>query len=275
MSEQIGSCKWVAYRLPWHLNESLPKKERILVEDHLSSCDSCKKELEETLFMVELADQHLPIELMEDWILGDVDEQAIPKVANEHLKTCEACRHVLASMRESWSLIEAQPQYPNQQAAVPNRFRWTQLPSIIAALLMIALGLGWWSAERRVIQTQALISSIKHPEPVTNLIAKDLFPVEYAVRNDQVVTIEAPEAYQGLALNLHTRFTHTQAPFKLEMRTNQGRILWQSQEVLLQSKGIISLVIPINYLTDSKVRLRLMSFDSQGVEHYDLDLSKP
>jgi len=268
MSRKRESCEWVAHHLPWYLNGTLDDEAEKRLQAHLEDCDACKAELEETRASFEFFDRHLPLEILEDLARGKSLTGEAAEVAPAHLAQCKDCHEQLLLMESSWQQLLATPD-PNTPD--PKPFFWSWVPALAAAVLIAALGWGWWSSYRTL---KALTPDAKPPAltlPRTNLVSKDLFPQEMARRGNADQAIHLFEGYRGLALTLHSQLPESEQPFQLEIKTASGKVLWRTDQVVGQENGLISLFIPVKFLAKGALTLTLATSDSGLTENYRLD----
>lgn len=89
------SCQTAAELYPWLLNGSLEAGERRSLLTHVSSCESCRLELEEAAQAWGLLTQHIPSFILAQYGLG-VEPEELDRVRIErHLAACPSCREEL------------------------------------------------------------------------------------------------------------------------------------------------------------------------------------
>jgi len=90
------SCQEAVELLPWLVNGSLADDERRGLVEHLSSCASCRRELEQTAEAWRLMTHHVPSLALAEYSQGlspsGVDRERIER----HLALCPSCRQELA-----------------------------------------------------------------------------------------------------------------------------------------------------------------------------------
>lgn len=98
------NCKNTSEVLPWLVNGSLADAERRAVEVHLRECESCRRELEETLAAGAIYAAHPEARALVAYAAGDAGESA--ELLERHLAGCPECAAELTLIRESRKRIE-------------------------------------------------------------------------------------------------------------------------------------------------------------------------
>lgn len=118
----ISNCDDVRGMLPWLLNGTLTEEERQQVRQHLTSCESCRRDLADTRLAFEMFDQHLPAEAIVALAWGETPPGIDPALVEEHLASCPQCATELELARTSRGLEENErivPLRPRSSPAPP------------------------------------------------------------------------------------------------------------------------------------------------------------
>lgn len=93
--------------LPWLLNGTLGEGESQAVREHLATCDSCRRALDDTRLAWRVYDQHLPAEALVALAWGTGLPAGLDSAAVEgHLRSCPQCAADLELARTSRRLEE-------------------------------------------------------------------------------------------------------------------------------------------------------------------------
>ncbi len=88
---QGPACQQVPELLPWMLNGTLSEDEEQFVQAHLAECESCCRELQETVEVWQTATTHIPSLALAEYAQG-LDPQGVDRQAIEaHLAICPSC----------------------------------------------------------------------------------------------------------------------------------------------------------------------------------------
>ena len=268
MSQDQNGCEWVSHHLPWYLNETLDDLSADRVASHLKGCQSCQRELEEVRWSLALFSQHLPIGVLEALVQDSELGEETQETAYAHLEGCESCSEQLELMKSSWRQLLATPA---PDVKPPKRFAWGWVPACAAALMITALGLGWWSSYRALRALTDAGASVEMSAPQPNLVSKDLFPVEMARRTNADQLIYTFDGFKGLALTLHSQLPQSSQPFSLVIEAEDGDVLWRDDRVVGQDDGLVALFVPANFLGKGPLILTLSVPGTGLAEHYRLD----
>ena len=155
------TCDQAIELLPWYLNGTLESGERAEVRQHLTTCESCRAALAETvqagaIFAHESTAQHIPAADLVALAWGETPSGVEPAAAREHLASCAECAAELELVRMSRRLEEegnvavfpaARPQ------AAPNRaYRGWRAAAIAASLAGVVAAGGWYQTARQPLQ---------------------------------------------------------------------------------------------------------------------------
>lgn len=262
------SCKHVETLLPWFVNGSLEVPEHQAVAQHLTECENCRGEFEEVQQAWDVFEQHLPMETMAV-LAQQENSSAMPgtELEREHLQACASCQEQVALMKASWVSVQAAPDL--WETAKPEETKsswqyWTGLS--MAAALVMALGLGWFMANRS--SQQDLLPGVDSFETQANLITKDLFPREYTRRSEDGAQVRLFDGFTGLALTLHTQLEAS--PLTIRIQNQRGEVLWQTDAAIRQENGTVSVVMPASLLAGDSLVVVLQHPDGAAQEHYDI-----
>ena len=140
------NCEDVSLALPWYLNGTLGPEEQARITEHLQDCESCRKELEETLWLTRAMAEHVSHQELIDLVHQKPSPNRI--AVERHVAVCSRCAdkkqliEMMVRVPETVSGPDAEP------AAIPMPIPETRpRPSLwqawaIAATLIAALGLG-------------------------------------------------------------------------------------------------------------------------------------
>jgi hypothetical protein len=140
-------CKRATELVPWFLNDTLDATEQQLVRDHLEKCEQCQREVEETMIVRAIHQQHVPTGTLIDYAfeqpLMDSDQETVER----HLRVCRECAEQLELVRQSRALQD------EERVEVPpagvQESRWWQVPqwqcfAIAASLILLVAACGWF-----------------------------------------------------------------------------------------------------------------------------------
>jgi anti-sigma factor RsiW len=105
--------------LPWLLNGTLNEEERQSVLQHLTTCESCRRDLAETRLAFEMFDQHPPAEAIVALAWGETPPGIDPAFLEEHLAGCPRCAAELEMARTSRGLEEDERIVPLRPRTAP------------------------------------------------------------------------------------------------------------------------------------------------------------
>lgn len=153
----ISNCDDVRGMLPWLLNGTLENGERQQALQHLSTCESCRRDLADTRLAAEIFDQHPPAEailaLAWDEPPGGID----PALLEEHLASCPRCAAELELARMSRRLEEDERIVPLTRRATPSPapvpatgWRGWKSAALAAGLAGVVAFTGWFQTAGRV-----------------------------------------------------------------------------------------------------------------------------
>lgn len=224
-------CAHVAELLPWFLNGSLDAGERRAVEEHLESCEVCRRELADTRFAGAVFGQHLSAETLVDYGFGRAPPDVGVDVVEEHLATCPKCSAELELVRESaWRAgrDEARilPFASPRRQTVP-RSSWAAL----AAGIVGVVAAGWMGWELRT-------ASQRLEDPVLNVRVADAYPVDAVSRDrERPVALEIPAGTEKLVLLLQAPSAEEYPAYDLELVDASGEVLFLGEGLLRQPEG--------------------------------------
>lgn len=83
------NCDQISSSLPWYLNGSLPAEEQARIGEHLESCEDCRRQLQETSWLVRAIAEHASHRELIDLVRENPlrDRMAIER----HLEVCPRC----------------------------------------------------------------------------------------------------------------------------------------------------------------------------------------
>lgn len=207
--------------LPWYVNGTLDLDEARSFEAHLTSCDSCRRELEVTRTVMERLGPEGMAALLEDHpdppeILAafspseaDVDLSADRvETVHRHVSVCAACREESAWLQGR--------SVARRRAPATGRIWWAATAA--AVVLAIALGLLWRGR------------SVPAPDVGSGLTRIVLVTAAQRDSGDQI--IEAPGAGAAtLTLLFEVDVAQSDLPATLTVRTADGRPIRAPQRI--------------------------------------------
>jgi len=224
-------CTHVTEVLPWFLNGSLDAGERRDVEEHLESCERCRRELADTRFAGAVFRQHLAAEALVDYGFGRSSPDVDAAVVEEHLATCAKCSAELELVRESaWRSRRAEarilPFASPRRAAAP-RSTWAAL----AAGIVGVVAAGWMGWELHTV-------SRRLEDPVLNVRVADAYPADSVARDrERPVALEIPAGTEKLVLLLQAPSAEEYPAYELEVVDASGKVLFLGEGLLRQPEG--------------------------------------
>jgi hypothetical protein len=146
------NCQHVAEILPWLLNGSLDGAEREAARAHVSRCDQCRLELQETAFAGAVYQQHAPEEALVDYAFNRPSPDFDRDLIERHLAICEQCAAELETLEESRRLLDAESNViafkPRRRIAetapAPAPVRLWTYGAIAASVIGFVALTGWW-----------------------------------------------------------------------------------------------------------------------------------
>lgn len=266
-------CSTVSEKLPWYCNDSLEPEEKTNLAAHLDSCTNCCRELEETRQTLRLFAAHIPVGTLVDFARSDTAHGKERPLIEDHLQTCQSCDDELGLIRQSFAAIHDDPYPPSKRRPFPG-------PNgllAVAALLILAMGIGWrltWLRLRQQGNQAPFPSSQTNQgawaQPQADYLALNLFPRESNQRSAGIRMYVLPTEGKGLALTLHSQLPIGAGPYRLEIWDRLEQKLWDSP-LTRQADGTFTLILPGSYLNPEGISLRLMTRSRESVaEHYDL-----
>jgi len=248
-------CKQAVEALPWYLNDSLNAEEHHQVRGHLEKCTSCRDSLDNAAQSFSLFDSHLPADVLTSYALDGKVADWQEDLILGHLRDCRRCQLELEMVRQSLVAME-QGEMRQEPLKRPG---WLAYSGPLAAMLLIAVGLGFWLS--------TFLAG--PPRPAANYVVHDLFPVEHVERAQGQTQLEIGAA--GIALTLHCRLAPKAQHYRVEIRDGDNT-LWQQTPVMRDQHGNITIVLPADFLIKHQPkRLLLFEQDNQTAsEHYIL-----
>jgi len=245
-------CAVVARILPWYLNDSLAGEEHEAVARHLEGCDNCRVELEETRAACEIFAAHLPAAVLTDYATSGSSPDWDSQLIQDHLDGCRTCQAEFLMTRQSCRDLAA---------STESRGRWRPEWFVIAALLLVCLGLGWQWDKR---------SGRHQSQPQSGFRSLNVFPVERLLRD----TSEAPAvaAGKGIALTLHSQLPASIQTCRINILGDDEIVKWSST-IHRGEDGSFILILPVAFQDTDRITIRLSVGDSFEVaERYHFRL---
>ena len=139
-------CQQIPELLPWMLNGTLSEDEEQFVQAHLAECESCCRELQETVEVWQLATTHIPSLALAEYAQG-LDPQGIDRqTIEEHLAVCPSCSQELEMALpglEPTGVIDFAAEREKREAAKAQPWRNFAVAASLTAVL--ATGTLMWS----------------------------------------------------------------------------------------------------------------------------------
>lgn len=150
----ISNCDDVKGMIPWLLNGTLDDDERRRVIQHLSTCESCRRDLADTRLAAEIFDQHPPAEAILALAWDETPQGLDPDFLKEHLESCPRCAAELELARMSRRLEEDDKVVPLARRTAPpapaTRWRGWKAAALAAGLAGVVAFSGWFQTAGRV-----------------------------------------------------------------------------------------------------------------------------
>lgn len=150
----ISNCDDVRGTLPWLLNGTLSGDERRQVLQHLSTCETCRRDLADTRLAAEIFDQHPPAEAILALAWDETPQGIDPALLEEHLAECPRCAAELELARMSRRLEEEDKIVPlarrTAPAATTTGWRGWRAAALAAGLAGVVAFGGWFETTGRV-----------------------------------------------------------------------------------------------------------------------------
>lgn len=152
----LMDCQHVTEILPWLMNGSLDAAEREAARAHLSRCEQCRRELQETAFAGAVFQQHAPEEALLDYAFNRPSPDFDREVIERHLAECEQCAAELEMLEESRRLLDAEDNViafkpkPRAKENIPEAAlmrrpaRLWAYGAIAASVIGFVALTGWW-----------------------------------------------------------------------------------------------------------------------------------
>jgi hypothetical protein len=162
-----------------------------------------------------------------------------------------------ASHEQDWRAISARLGIdPAERSAAAGAFAWQLLA---AALALAVVGLGWWAASLR-----SRVGELSAPR--ANVYVHDLLPVaEGALRTpggEDRLEIPAGTEHVVLILNLADLGRHSD--FRIELRDEQGRVLWRRERLQRAPEGSLSFEVARELLPPGRYHIDLYGLGDAG-----------
>jgi hypothetical protein len=150
----ISNCDDVRGMIPWLLNGTLDDDERRQVLQHLSTCESCRRDLADTRLAAEIFDQHPPAEAILALAWDETPQGIDPDFLEEHLASCPRCAAELELARMSRRLEEDDKVVPLARRTAPpapaTSWRGWKTAALAAGLAGVVAFSGWFQTTGRV-----------------------------------------------------------------------------------------------------------------------------
>jgi hypothetical protein len=153
----ISNCDDVRGTLPWLLNGTLSGDERRQVLQHLSTCETCRRDLAETRLAAEIFDQHPPAGAILALAWDETPSGVDPALLEEHLAACPRCAADLELARMSRRLEEDERIVPLVRRTTPapapvrgSGWRGWKAAALAAGLAGVVASAGWFQTAGKV-----------------------------------------------------------------------------------------------------------------------------
>ena len=122
-------CNQATELLPWLLNGSLDEAERRDLAGHLSACETCRLELEESKLAWDVMNEHVPSLALAEYAVGLTPGGLDRERLERHVELCAACRQELEQARtdvvaDLSEVRAARAARPRRTRAVAGRPAW-------------------------------------------------------------------------------------------------------------------------------------------------------
>jgi predicted anti-sigma-YlaC factor YlaD len=173
----ISNCDAVRGTLPWLLNGTLSGDERQQVLEHLSTCETCRRDLAETRLAAEIFDQHPPAGAILALAWDETPSGVDPALLEEHLAACPRCAADLELARMSRRLEEDERVVPLVRRTTPvpvpaparsTGWRGWKAAALAAGLAGVVTSAGWFQTAGRVHTLEENLASqtaVQAPPP--------------------------------------------------------------------------------------------------------------
>ena len=147
-------CNQATELLPWLLNGSLDEAERRDLAGHLSACETCRLELEESKLAWDVMNEHVPSLALAEYAVGLTPGGLDRERLERHVELCAACRQeleqartdVVADLSEVRAARAARPRRTRAVAGRPawRRPAWRRL-AVAAGIAAMVSSAAWLS----------------------------------------------------------------------------------------------------------------------------------
>ena len=154
-------CNQIHELLPWYLRGTLDEAQAAEIRDHLTTCEACRRELEETAFALAVHAAHATPEELFALAGGEASPEGSAHAAAErHVAHCPDCAEELEIARASLQALEASERAGAEEAAADAVVRPFRAPApaggvspawrfaaLAAGLVSLAVSAAWmWNA---------------------------------------------------------------------------------------------------------------------------------
>ncbi len=98
------NCDNAMELLPWRANGSLAEVERRELDEHLSGCPACQREMAETRLAAEIYAAHPTADQLYDLVAGKAAPSG-SELIERHVASCSTCAEELSMIRDSQGLL--------------------------------------------------------------------------------------------------------------------------------------------------------------------------
>lgn len=260
-------CTHATEVLPWFLNGTLGAEERRAVEEHLESCEDCRRELADTRFAGDVFRRHLPAEALVDLGFGRTPADLDAAALEAHLATCPKCSAELEMVRESAAsasqddraalsrpeearVLPFEP--PRQEARRPRGALPLWSRAALAAGIAGVAAAGWMAKELAEVSRELR-------EPAMNVRVVDAKPVGSVYRDgERPAAVEIPAAAETLVLLLQGPFAEEYPSYELELSGASGELLFRGAGLVRQPEGDFTVRLETGSLPREELTLRVL-----------------
>lgn len=190
--------------------------------------------------------------------LGEKDAGSL----QEHLASCRECldhlldleAFVAAGHKPRGGVADLGAEATLRSLRGKARRSWPVREALAAALLVLAMGLGWWGAEQRALVRELRESAAGMAEPQVNALIFDLSATPVRGPAGEQPTLELPDGSGSVTLILHLGEDPGTESLAVELEDPGGRTVWRGRSEVSEF-GTLSLWLPRSFLEEGTYRL--------------------
>lgn len=253
------NCENAMELLPWRANCTLSEGERQALDEHLSGCQACRQELEETRIAAEIFGAHPTADELYD-LAAETLAASRKDLIEQHVASCSTCAEEVAMIRDSQGLLADDEAREHRRAGSVVRGPWqtrSWVPLALAAALALAvLGPVWiWVASRT-----------GGPETVASKTLDLPIAVVRGEGPDQPGPAPLPAVRRGdgeVTLYLHADDWALEPGVSVELTDEAGRVTAVPRDQVEQSAGAVHARVDAVKLPPGVVTVTVLNVDRE------------